>query len=256
MKHNNESHQKSNRSGRSDDSGSVSRKVIKMIEKGKQRNMLKETEEKVFQEKLSKLSEEDKKKFDLNLSGCSATIAIQTTNKIYLAWVGDCHALLGKKERKFFNVKLTQDRIVHTPADKREMNRIYKNRGEVKTGMTLSGDKKPRIYVRGRTYPGLSTSRSLGDLLAHQIGVTSEPSVRIIKLSKQQTERFIAIGTDGIWDNIAPDDLVENIAEHGLKDIGAGSEYVAEKARDMCFADQIPLDDLTLVISHLKRDDK
>jgi hypothetical protein len=51
--------------------------------------------------------------------------------------------------------------------------------------MTLSGDKKPRIYVRGRTFPGLSTSRSLGDLLAHHIGVTSEPSVRIINLSKQ-----------------------------------------------------------------------
>jgi serine/threonine protein phosphatase PrpC len=65
------------------------------------------------------------------------------------------------------------------------MARIYKNRGEVKTGLTLSGDKKPRIYVRGRTFPGISTSRSLGDLLAHQIGVTSEPSVRIINISLQ-----------------------------------------------------------------------
>jgi serine/threonine protein phosphatase PrpC len=144
-----------------------------------------------------------------------------------LAWVGDCHALLCKKERKFVNVKLTEDRIIHTPSDKREMMRIYKSRGEVKTGMTLSGDEKPRIYVRGRTFPGLSTSRSLGDLLAHHIGVTSEPSVRIINLSKQQTERFLAIGTDGIWDNMAADDLVENISEHGMKEIGIGSEFVA-----------------------------
>lgn len=136
------------------------------------------------------------------------------------------------------------------------MNRIYQNRGEVKTGMTLSGDKKPRIYVRGRTYPGLSTSRSLGDLLAHHIGVTSEPSIRIINLSKQQTERFLAIGTDGVWDNMPADDLVENINEHGMKEIGPGSEFVAFKARDLCHADKIPLDDLTLVISHLKREDK
>lgn len=110
--------------------------------------------------------------------------------------------------------------------------------------------------MRGRTYPGLSTSRSLGDLLAHHIGVTSEPSVRIIDLSKQQTERFIAIATDGIWDNMPPEDLVENIKEHGMKDIGAGSEYVAAKARDLCLGNQMPLDDLTIVISHLKRDDK
>jgi hypothetical protein len=101
-----------------------------------------------------------------------------------MAWVGDCHAVMCKKERKTVAVKLTGERILHTPADENEMARIYQNRGEVKTGLTLSGDKKPRIYVRGRTYPGLSTSRSLGDLLGHHLGVTSEPSVRIIYLSK------------------------------------------------------------------------
>ena len=85
----------------------MSRKVIKMIEKGKQRNLLRENQEKAFMKKLKNLSEEDQKKFDLNLSGCSATIAIQTPTKIFLAWVGDCHALLCKKERKFLNVKLT-----------------------------------------------------------------------------------------------------------------------------------------------------
>jgi hypothetical protein len=53
-----------------------------------------------------------------------------------------------------------------------------------------------------------------------------------------------------------PEDLVENIKEHGMKDIGAGSEYVAAKARDLCLGNQMPLDDLTIVISHLKRDDK
>jgi serine/threonine protein phosphatase PrpC len=53
------------------------------------------------------LAEDDERKFDINLSGCSATIAIQTPQKIFLAWVGDCHAILCKKERKFVNIKLT-----------------------------------------------------------------------------------------------------------------------------------------------------
>ena len=109
--------------------------------------------------------------------------------------------------------------------------------------------------MRGRTFPGISTSRSLGDLLAHHIGVTSEPNVRIIELSKQQSERFIAIGTDGVWDNVSPEDLIELVNEHGLKEVGQGSEYVCNKARDLCVSDQIPLDDITLVITHLKRDD-
>ena len=50
------------------------------------------------------------------------------------------------------------------------------------------------------------------------------------------------------------EDLVENIKEHGMKDIGSGSEYLAGKARDLCLGVQIPLDDLTIVISHLKRE--
>ena len=81
------------------------------------------------------------------------------------------------------SVRLTQQLIEHTPSNQNELNRIYANRGEVKKGSLTIGDKKPRVFVRGRTYPGLSTTRSLGDLLAHHIGVTSEPSVRIVNMS-------------------------------------------------------------------------
>ena len=150
---------------------------------------------------------------------------------------------------------LTKDAKEHTASNKRELLRIYKNKGEVKTGFTLSGDRKPRVYVRGRTFPGLSVTRSLGDLLAHHIGVTSEPSVRIITMSPQQSELFLAIGTDGIWDNISPEDLVEEVKEYGMKELGEGSERVSAKIRDLCMLEKTPLDDITLIISHLKRFD-
>lgn len=55
---------------------------------------------------------------------------------------------------------------------------------------------------------------------------------------------------------MGPEDLVEHINEHGLKEMGVGSDYVCTKARDLCVGDQIPLDDITLVVSHLKRDEK
>ena len=41
---------------------------------------------------------------------------------------------------------------------------------------------RPRIYVRGRNYPGISVSRSFGDYAAHRIGVTSEPTVGSLKI--------------------------------------------------------------------------
>jgi len=140
-------------------------------------------QERAIFEKIREKGAEEYKKFDLTLSGCSATIMLQTPMKIFLAWVGDCHAVLCKKERKLMAVKLTQQLIEHTPANQSERNRIYARRGEVKTGTSLSGDKKPRVFVRGRSYPGLSTTRSFGDLLAHHIGVTSEPSFKVINIS-------------------------------------------------------------------------
>lgn len=149
-------------------------------------NAIKEIADNALLKRIKNANKKEMEKFDLNLSGCSGTIVIQTPEKIYTTWVGDCHAMLCTKERNFQAIKLTQEfDIVHTPQNEKELNRIYINRGEVKTGLTLTGDKKPRVYVRGRMYPGLSTTRSLGDLLAHQIGVTSEPSIKIHKVTKK-----------------------------------------------------------------------
>jgi hypothetical protein len=38
-------------------------------------------------------------------------------------------------------------------------------------------------------------------------------------------------------DNISAEDLVEHVNEHGMRELGAGSEYVCNKARDLCVGD-------------------
>lgn len=79
-------------------------------------------------------------------------------------------------------------------------------------------DKKSKIYVRARMYPGLTISRSLGDLLAHHIGVTSRPDVRIEEITLN--DKFITIATDGVWRHIEPEDLGDIVNEFGLKGEG------------------------------------
>jgi serine/threonine protein phosphatase PrpC len=173
-----------------------------------------------------------------------------------MAWVGDCHAVMCKKERKITTVRLTQGaNQEHTPLNPKERARIFTSRGEVKTGQFLSGDKQPRIYVRGRTFPGISTTRSLGDLVAHHIGVTSEPTVKIINLTKYQAERYLAIATDGVWDNLTPEEVTEQINGHGMHEMGAGTEYVVNKARDVAHVKKVPIDDTTILVSYLRRDE-
>ena len=81
-------------------------------------------------------------------------------------------------------------------------------------------------------YPGLSISRSLGDILAHHIGVTSEPMVKCY--STEAADRFIVIASDGIWDLIDPEEVIEVINDYGLKDPGTSSELICTKVKDMC----------------------
>jgi hypothetical protein len=85
---------------------------------------------------------------------------------------------MAKIDKKVNVVKLTTPE--HIPTDEIEKIRIYNHRGEIRTSAL---EKKTRIYVRARMYPGLSTSRSLGDVLAHHIGVTSEPNVKVVDLT-------------------------------------------------------------------------
>ena len=53
-------------------------------------------------------------------------------------------------------------------------------------------------------------SRSLGDVLAHRVGVSSEPDVSTYSLSL--TDRFIIIGSDGVWDFISSEEAVMLVA--------------------------------------------
>ena len=88
--------------------------------------------------------------------------------------------------------------------------RVYNNRGEIRE----THDGLSRIFLRGRMYPGLKISRTIGDLIPHQIGVTSEPDFKVVKLS--QYDKFCMLGTDGLWDFIGPEELIETINDMNI----------------------------------------
>lgn len=81
-------------------------------------------------------------------------------------------------------------------------------------------------------YPGLSISRSLGDILAHHIGVTSEPDIKIHEINPN--DKFLAIASDGIWDNLGPDEVIEIINDYGMREIGTSTEIICSKVKDIC----------------------
>ena len=87
---------------------------------------------------------------------------------------------------------------------------------DFKTGM-FQGDR-PRIYVRGRYYPGIPISRSFGDYTAHRIGVSSEPTLGKIKCTNHN--EFVIIATSSLWNVMTPKEAILFVRQN--KSLGMG----------------------------------
>ena len=59
------------------------------------------------------------------------------------------------------------------------------------------------------------------------------------------------MGTQSLWEKMGPEDVIEIINEHELKDYGTCSDVIYQKAKDLAMTDGVPLDDITFIISHL-----
>jgi serine/threonine protein phosphatase PrpC len=112
--------------------------------------------------------DEGLEKFDLSLSGTCATLVIQLAKNVIVGWAGDSLVSIHNYESrdKFLTV------ATHRPDDIYEKMRIHKHGGETRK---VDHEKHACVFQRGRMFPGLSVTRSLGDLLAHHIGCKSEP---------------------------------------------------------------------------------
>ena len=170
------------------------------------------------------LRSEEELMIDILLSGTAATLMIQTPKKIYIGWIGDSMvALQGSEKNVHQQFTKSTDLFMtyppHKPDLRTEKIRIYNKRGEIRESPL---DGKSRIYIRGRMYPALSISRSIGDLISHQIGVTSEPEIRIHEIL--QHDKFFVLGSVSLWELLGPEEVIEIINENELKEYGSCSE--------------------------------
>lgn len=72
--------------------------------------------------------------------------------------------------------------------------------------------------MRGRMYPGIGISRSLGDYYAHRIGATSEPTCGSIQITRYM--EYLVIATNALWAVMTPKDVFEFIKQHNQQSMG------------------------------------
>ena len=165
---------------------------------------------------------------DVEYSGTTAVALHIYGRLITCGWVGDSRAVLGRENLETGRIEavaLTCDHKPELPAERRRieamdgrvarlMRRADENGsfrgGPNSPGVGEHGEGPFRVWMKNLWVPGLSMSRSLGDSIAHRVGVTPEPEIRTHEVV--ENDRFIVVATDGIWEFVSNEEAVAIVA--------------------------------------------
>lgn len=180
---------------------------------------------------------------DASESGSTATIVLQLQNSLFIAHLGDSRAAVFTEAGNNLEANfITSD---HKPSRQDELKRINRHGGEVKSE---SKHAPFRFFQRGTTRPGLSISRSLGDLKYHSFGLSYVPEITEVEVT--QATRYVVAASDGVWEYLTPT-LVAKILGR-TADVNVAAEKLVSKAWDCwMYIDKSIADDITAVVSKI-----
>jgi hypothetical protein len=174
------------------------------------------------------------------------------------------NGVLKSREGELLAIPLTRDQ---TPYRKDERERVLKSGAEIKSidqmegrteihdswgdmvlGKTvdIKGDP-PRVWVKGKEYPGTAFTRSIGDRLAEDIGVCAKPE--IITTYPTVNDEFLVIASDGIFEFLTNDDVM-NMCAASLSPQEA-CEVLTKAAYDKWLEHELRTDDITVIVCFL-----
>ena len=146
-----------------------------------------------------------------NESGACAVALMLCAGRILVAHAGDCRAVLGS-EQEGVGLQCVELTIDHKLELEDEARRIQATGAWIRPMIATEDDYRPsRVYADRsdpRRGPGLSMSRSLGDLDADECGVIPTPEVGV-RLVDRARDRFIVLASDGLWEFLSSEHVVE-----------------------------------------------
>lgn len=160
-------------------------------------------------------------------AGCSATLVLYdpAAKMLLVGNVGDTRVVVGSGAAGVTPKVLTEDHLPGVPAEKQRIiaaGGVVRATDDVQLG-ELGGQ---RVWKGGSDKPGLPLSRSLGDKMAKELGVTAEPSVHQHTLKAE--DRFMVLASGGVWKVFSPQELVDVVAQQ--PDAAAAAEAVIAEA--------------------------
>ncbi|CAD8121813.1 unnamed protein product [Paramecium sonneborni] len=187
---------------------------------------------------------------DVTYSGSTTIVVIVLKNELYCANIGDSRAIIGRYDDKLSVIELSKD---HKPDCFLEQTRILSKGGRVLPYCDEDGQSigPARVWIMNQDVPGLAMSRSFGDYVASQVGVICEPE--IIKYSLQQSDKFIIIASDGIWEFLQNDIVIQIVYEFYQKgDLNGACVKLVQIATEAWQREDEVIDDITLIVGFIR----
>jgi serine/threonine protein phosphatase PrpC len=168
------------------------------------------------------------------MTGSTCLVILKNTNHMWVANCGDSRAIMNSNKN---SIALTKD---HKPLDE-ERKRIIDLGGHV---IQTSGG----IW---RVSGELSLSRALGDKRLRPYVI---PNPDVFKIELSSSNKFIVIGTDGLWDVMNNDKVVEIISAE-YKNTTLSDQVVLIYASNKLLSSiyDIVEDNTTVILVHIRR---
>ena len=239
----------------------VSRFITKYLatffKKNKKMQILK-TEDEVYQrlkkndydiiKRVFKHAEKDinKSSIDANFSGTTCVMVFQIGDKLICANIGDSRAILVKGEKGKNIIELSLDQ---KPSDPEEKKRIELAGGEI-AQYEEDGEKSGpyRVWAKGKAYPGIAMSRSIGDYIATSLGVIPEPIC--IEETIDKDTKFIIVASDGVWEFISNKKAANIVLPfYERNDPDGACKALIKESIEWWNKEDIVVDDITVVVA-------
>ena len=190
---------------------------------------------------------------DTEFSGSTFVFAAMRGGALLVANCGDSRVTLGVEVDGAIKAQALS--IDHKPDAPEEKARIVAAGGRVFAVEYDDGiDGPPRVWLGHMDVPGLAMSRSVGDVVAHTAGVSTEPEFFVHQIS--HVDRFLVSATDGLWEFLSDDEVVAMVAKIATE---TGSpkacvEALVDESNARWMKNEQVIDDTTIAVAFLSAD--
>ena len=149
------------------------------------------------------------------------------TNKIISVNLGNTKSILITDEKKIKELNIS-----HTPCIKEERIRIERHGGVIDRIDWLKVGPL-RVWFKGKKYPGLTITRSLGDFEAIPLGIIPLPDIKEYDIDEEKI-KILVIATNGIWEFLTNDKIMDITWQYyESKDTQGATKKILETAEKL-----------------------